>query len=474
MALFFRIPHLRTALFLKNRTRPKALLAFAVCLIQFQAAWAVPQAVAPHDSIPLVPQEIAMAEHQKPQDIYSKGFLLPNQRSRKSLNQIYQFDKTPLGKRIPVLLVPGRAEEFQHNAWWKELRQVTRRDFTFDKYFKLYVFLYNSKEELDVQAEGLVRELKNRFDTLPASQPLMFVTYSLGGVITREVARDTRLLNRIDTIIAIAVPFHGSPMFDPEWFSEYLNPPNRSPVRRFGDRTLYRGYMFSKSNLTRGLNWDNFDGSRPQFHINGKARLAGDQASSSLQQYEEYPNADIIRSKTIVYASYLENPYTDPKEEKRRGHLKTSLVLPRKAVEAVLPFYGFTVHSVLSYMGLQLANLPTYTSDDPQGKNTQLYRYNDGAIPVSSMLFLKPSPTPYDEDLWGLVNMSTVRNVRVFHDLDHLQIGEYDLFKKKLIRPDMIHTEDGVRSPHQWVIYDLFKRMRELRHQSKALSEPTP
>ena len=139
-----------------------------------------------------------------------------------------------------------------------------------------------------------------------------------------------------------------------------------------------------------------------------------------------------------------------------------------------MPFYGFTVHSVLSYMGLQLANLPTYTSDDPQGKNTQLYRYNDGASPVSSMLFLKPSPTPYDEDLWGLVNMSTVRNVRVFHDLDHLQIGEYDLFKKKLIRPDMIHTEDGVRSPHQWVIYDLFKRMRELRHQSKALSEPTP
>lgn len=462
MALFVRTPHLKIARLLTNKLRLKAVLALALLLFQFQGgfSYALEQQAGCRKS--------ASADHKKSQDLYSRGFLLPHQRSPKSLNQIYQFDKSPLGKRIPVLLVPGRAEEFQHNAWWKELRQVTHRDLAFDKYFKLYVFLYDSKEELDVQAEGLVRELKTRFGNLPASQPLMFVTYSLGGVITREVAKDTSLLNRIDTMIAIAVPFHGSPMFDPDWFSEYLNPPSRSPVRRFWDRSLYRGYMFSKSNLTRGLNWDNFDSSRPQFHINGNARLAGDQAHSSLKPYEEYPNADLIRQKTVVYASYLENAYTDPKEEKRRGKLKQSLVFPRKAVDAVLPFYGFTVHAVLSYMGLQLANLPTYTPEDPQGKNTQLYRYNDGAIPVSSMLFLKPSPTPYDEDLWGLVNMSTVRNVRVFHDLDHLHIGEYSLMKKKLSRPDMIHPEDGVRSPHQWVMHDLFRRMRELRHQSRA------
>lgn len=409
--------------------------------------------------------QVALLGHDKSskQDAYSQGFPLPRQRSRKSLNQIYQFDRTPLGRRIPVLLVPGRAEEFQHNSWWRAIRKVSDRDLAFDRYFKLYVFLYDSEEELDVQADELAKELKARFNGLPASQPLMLVTYSLGGVITREMAKDTALLNRIDTMIAIAVPFHGSPMFDPDWFSEYLNPPSRSPVRRFWDRSLYRGYMFSKSNLTRGLNWDNFDSSKPQFDINGKSE--GDQANSKIQPYEEYPNADLIRQKTIVYASYIENDYTNPKEEQKRSRIKSSLVLPRKAIDAVLPFYGFTVHAVLNYMGLQLANLPTYTPDDPQGENTQLYRYNDGAIPLSSMLFLKPSNEPYDDDLWGLVGMSTVRSIRVFHDMDHLHIGEYSVLKKKLVRPDMVHPEDGERSPHHWIIYDLFHRMRELRHQ---------
>jgi hypothetical protein len=400
-------------------------------------------------------------------DDYSTGFLLPRQRSFKSLNQIYQFDRSSLGNRIPVLLVPGRAEEFQHNAWWKEIWHVANRDLAFNRYFKLYVFLYNSKEELDVQAEGLVKELKGRFGTLPASQPLMMVTYSLGGVIVREMAKDTRLLNKVDTMIAIAVPFHGSPMFDPDWFSEYLNPPTLSPVRRFWDRSLYRGYMFSKSNLTRGLNWDNFDSSKPQFHVNegspNSANVVGDQASSTVQPYREYPNADLIRQKTMVYASYLENAATHPESQKKRGTIVKSISLPRRAVEAVLPFYGFTVHAVLSYMGLQLANLPTYTPDDPQGKNTQLYRYNDGAIPVSSMLFLKPSPYPYSDDLWGLIGMSTVRNVRVFKGLDHLHIGEYARLKGKLVTPDLVHPEEGKRSPHHWILYDLFKRMREIR-----------
>ncbi|WP_373532628.1 esterase/lipase family protein [Vampirovibrio sp.] len=414
------------------------------------------------------PHRAAVGHHQSPhRNDYSTGFLLPRQRSFKSLNQIYQFDHSPLGKRIPVLLVPGRAEEFQHNAWWKEIWHVANQDLAFNRYFKLYVFLYNSKEELDVQAEGLVKELKGRFGTLPASQPLMMVTYSLGGVIVREMAKDTSLLNKVDTMIAIAVPFHGSPMFDPEWFSEYLNPPTRSPLRRFWDRSLYRGYMFSKSNLTRGLNWDNFDSSKPQFqsgnnHPN-QPSLAGDQACSTVQPYQEYPNADLIRQKTIVYANYLENAVTHPESQKKKSTIAKSISLPRRAVESVVPFYGFTVHAVLSYMGLQLANLPTYTPDDPQGKNTQLYRYNDGAIPVSSMLFLKPSPDPYDDDLWGLIGMSTVRNVRVFKGHDHLHIGEYARLKGNLVTPDLVHPEDGQRSPHRWIIHDLFKRMRELR-----------
>jgi len=397
--------------------------------------------------------------------------LLPKARNKYSLNQIYEFEHSRLGNRIPVILVPGRAEEFQHNSWWKGFYRTTNRNSEFKKQFKVYAFLYNSSEELDVQAQGLAKDLKQRFMQLPARQPMMLVTYSLGGVIARNALKDNELLQHVDTQIAIAVPFHGSPMFDPDWFSEYLNPPNRSPLRRFWDRTLYHSYMFSKSNLTRGLKWDNFDSSKPQFNMRTSAKesskLAGDQALSKMQPYQEYPNADAIRQKTIVYASYLTNGYTNTSQPFKRQHLPeyvldNSLAFPKEMVASILPFYGFTVHSVFTYMNQQMANIPTYTPENPQGFNIHLYRYNDGAIPISSMLFLPSRPTPYNEDIQGLVARSTVRKARIFVNLDHLHLGEYSFLKKLLVKPDIIHPYDGAYSPYKWLEKDLLDRKAEL------------
>lgn len=402
---------------------------------------------------------------------------LPRQRTRRSLNQIYEFEHIPLGNRIPVILVPGRAEEFQNNSWWRLVHRYSRRDASFRHRFKLYVFLYNSKEELDIQAQGLDRELRKHFGHLPRKQPLMLVTYSLGGVITREVLASPSLLERVDTVVALAVPFHGSPIFDPDWFSDYLNPPNRFPIRRFWDRLIYRAYMFNRSNLTRGLKWDNFDGSKPQFRLNG-LDLAGDQARSRIPAYVEYPNADAIREKTITYASYLENGYThtnqppNPLKLPRYVWESKLVILPGKVLTSVLPVYGFTVHSVFTYMNFQLANLPTYTPEDPQGKNSHLYRFNDGAIPLSSMLFLKPRQQPYSEEFDALVQQASVRKVRIFANLDHTHLGEYAVLKERLRRPDVIHPQDGQHLPSEWILFDLQQRLDELRKNELRNASP--
>lgn len=412
------------------------------------------------------------------EDPASVGMMVPQQRTWRNLNQIFQFDRAPLRNRIPVILVPGRAEEFQHNSWWKDINIAASRHRHFDEHFKLYVFLYNSKDELDVQAEELSRELRQRFGHLPPEQPLLLVTYSLGGVIVREVMKDDDLLARMDTQIAIAVPFHGSPLFDPKWFSEYLRPPNRSPVRKFWDRLIYRAYMFSKSNLTRGLRWDNFDSSKPEFDLEEATRQSGDTVYAVVPPYQEYPNADAIRAKTIIYASYLENSYTRTSQSLRpkklpRYVLENSLTLPKEMVATVLPLYGLTVHSVFTYMNHQLANIPTYTPDDPQGRNTHLYRFNDGAIPLSSMLFLPPSKTPYHGELMDLINAATVRQVRIFPNLDHMHIGEYSFRKKILVTPDLLSADEGKRSPNQWILYDLFRRLAALQA-PRPIAMPAP
>jgi hypothetical protein len=235
--------------------------------------------------------------------------------------------------------------------------------------------------------------------------------------------------------------------------------------------------MFSKSNLTRGLRWDNFDSSKPQFRPNGThgaVKIQGDQASATIQPFVEYENADAIRAKTIVYASFLVNGYTQTSQSFSRLHLPAyvlgnSLAFPKQVVASVLPFYGFTVHSVFTYMNHQLANIPTYTPEDPQGRNTHLYRFNDGAIPMSSMLFLPSRPIPYSEDLPGLLNAATVRQARIFVNLDHMHLGEYTLLKRKLKKPDMVHPEDGEHKPDEWIMLDLLHRLDQLKSQAPAL-----
>ncbi|MFX5987658.1 hypothetical protein ABTF25_19765, partial [Acinetobacter baumannii] len=82
-----------------------------------------------------------------------KRWLLPHERTRHSLNQIYEFDRSALGRRLPVILVPGRAEEFQQNSWWKSLNRMSAQNEEFTRRFKLYVFLYDSKKQLAEQAQ---------------------------------------------------------------------------------------------------------------------------------------------------------------------------------------------------------------------------------------------------------------------------------------------------------------------------------
>ena len=403
-----------------------------------------------------------------------QGMPLPKQRRRKSLNQIYEFDRRPLAHRIPVLLIPGRAEEFQNDSWWRRFHQVSEQNYFFQKNFKLYVFLYNSKEELDVQATSLAADIRKRFGHLPEEQPLMLAAYSLGGVMVRDIFRDNSLLARVDTLFAISTPFHGSPIFDPAWFSDYLNPPHRSPLRRFWDRAFYRLYMFDKSNLTRGMGWDNFDGSKPQFHVDNTPHVVGDQLNAAIPPFKEYPNADAIRAKTILYASFLENALTRNRNPLAPYKLPVYGVTsgPAFLLGTVLPLYGFTVHSVFTYTNYQLANLATYTTDDPQGRNTFLYRYNDGAIPLSSMLFLTPRPEPYSGEIMELVSHATARKVRIMVDIDHVDMGEYNWRKSFLIRPDVLHPQDGIRTPNEWVIFDLNQRAKALREKSSECVTP--
>ncbi|MBK8189483.1 MAG: hypothetical protein IPK79_03445 [Vampirovibrionales bacterium] len=379
-------------------------------------------------------------------------------RRRESLNHLYQFDETALVGRTPLILLPGRAEEFQQNSWWKKFRRMTRDNKPFNARYKLYAFIYNSSDELAVQAADFTREANAYFSDFPVQgRAMTLICYSLGGMITSEAMRDPSLLARVDRVFAIAVPFHGSPMFDPEWFTKYLRPGNHSPIRRFWDRSAYRLYLFGKSNLKDGLRWQNFDGSKPLY---GKPEVYGHMLVGAAEPYHPHPVTDAFKRKLIVYASYLENPYTNPEKYKKKGVtqiIKMPLYLPRAVVGSLLPIYGVSVHSIFSYMNIQLANLPTYDPENPLGKNERLYRYNDGVFPLTSMLFLPARARPYRENFEDMLPLMDIRSARVFVGIDHVEIGEYARTRRRLITSDALDPKAGARTPHQWLILDLMR-----------------
>lgn len=370
------------------------------------------------------------------------------------LNRLYAFDKYPLRDRVPVILVPGRAQEFQHGSWWQKFRDASLRDPDFRDHYKLYLYLYNSGDELQVQSVELVQGIRKVFTPLPPERQLVFVSYSLGGNIVRQAMADPGVAGRTRCVLGLAVPYHGSPVFNPEWFTRYVK--RFSPFRIFWDQLFYHTYMSDKVNLIRHLRWDNFDGSLPNFDEESR----DSHWQEGLMTYREDAYIREFKKKLTVYAGYLENEFTHAEEDPDSAALPRVLLhktaqIPRKLLGSILPDYGISSHSALTYTNEQIARLATMTQQFPKGQNIRLYQYNDGVIPLSSMLYLPARKASYDGPLPTLLDAMDIHKARVFKNIDHLDIGEYRADRDRLKVPDLLQPYEGRRTPIEWVLYDL-------------------
>jgi len=455
---------------------PKVLLALLL-LVLTSVTWAIPKQA----SGIAIAQSAQRLRHYIP---------LVKGRQEGSLNHLYQFDNDPLGDRLPVILVPGRIEEFQRNGWWMKVYHQAHDHDWFRKRHKLYVFVYDSTERIPVHAQHLKQELVAYFgDFAHRPDKLVLITYSLGGSITRQAMTTPELYPLVGTVFGIAVCYHGSPIFNTRWFEDHYTPPNGSPIRRWWDRTVFKTYMYKKDTLTEELSWDGYDTSwpiDPTTVIQGKhADPASAKAlpfvlsTNGNPAYKDQQMTADFKQRLIVYAGYLTNPHTTdvatavkPFREKVK-----SASLARKATELpklplqwlgmILPVYGDSVHSLLRYIGVQLSQLPmTQLSDNmsPITPINKLFRYNDTVFPLSSCLYLPPRKTPYTEPLKDLLAQRDVRVTRVFENLDHMQLGEYHetvaAIWQPLRRADVLHPSDGDHSPIAWLLFD----MQRLKH----------
>jgi len=368
------------------------------------------------------------------------------------LDHIYAFDREPLAQRTPVILLPGRAEEYQYTVWWKNFGKYAAQSKMFKSRYKLYLFLYNSRKQVDVSTIALTRELQDFAAVIPPATQVVLVSYSLGGVIANQAMANPLIYPMVKAHFAMAVPFHGSPVFTPNWFVPYYHSTNHSPVRQILEHVIYRAYLSDKSNLITALRWDSFDGSGPR-------------PQTSEPEALDPPNANVpetaVKAKTIVYGGYLDNPYLKNGETPMAlaKILATPTDLPKKVLWLVFPVYMTSVHGVFSDMNIVLSNIPVVAIKQSE-KDTKApvfqhsFRYNDGVIPLASELYLPKKSLPYTGNLQEMIDHLDVEKARIFADMDHMDFTEFKHYTKPK-RSDMLHPNEGSRSPYEWVLYDL-------------------
>lgn len=396
-------------------------------------------------------------------------FVLPA-KAQRHLNHTYAFDASPLGNRIPIIILPGRTQEKQQNPWWKKFHRKWLKAPDLVQKYKLYLFLYDSTQDVRIPAYEFRQELHHFVEMLGNThKKVVLISYSQGGLIARDaLVSEPALMRYVDTIFGISVPYHGSPLFDKEWLAEEFK--HYSPLRRGMDRFTFATYMNSRSYLSRNMNFVNFDTSKPNAITPKKVLGLMPRKSVPLTpnppRWTEKDEAlRTFKLKLIVYASYLKSPYSEYGDE---GRLREDLTnfgtiarLNNVILGAVVPTYYPSVHRTLEFMGRQLsqltvANVPHFNQPKqyPRGHGHP-FRFNDGVIPASSLFYLPVRNTPYTEYIGVYPRLWDICDGRFFNDLDHVDLGHYRFPEFPLVAEDVFHANEKARKPMQWLFDDL-------------------
>jgi hypothetical protein len=390
---------------------------------------------------------------------------------RVHLNHLYAFDAVPLGGRIPLLLVPGRAQEGQRNPWWKKFETRWKTQADLQSRYKLYIFMYDSKQKLEIPTGEFVQEFEHFTKMLGKASPkVVLLSYSQGGLIVRNAFMQApELLRFVDTIFGMSVPYQGTPLFDESWVSQNLN--HYSPIRRGMDKVVYELSIKNKRHLVKDMLFVNFDTSKPKYSYPikpfGLIRRNPVLLDPNPPKWVESTNPNLreFKSKLVVYGSYLKSQYSEHGQEGRLIDDLTSFGtiarLNNLVLGAVVPTYVPSVHRTFEFTGrdmaqLPVANVPNYNKPKkyPRGHGHP-FRFNDGFIPASSLFYLPVRNKPYTEYIGVFPQLWDICGGRFLEDLDHVDLGHYRFPEFPLKKRDVFHGNEPARKPIDWLFEDL-------------------
>lgn len=256
-------------------------------------------------------------------------------------------DTTHLGERTPLVLVHGIGGTATRLFHWEHFLEFAEKNEDFNRNYKIYLYHYDSTKSVPAISKDLQHMLKD-FIKAQGDRNIKILAYSEGGLLVRNALQDKYIDEHTLEVLAIATPFHGSPLANPEWLQKQVNTEHPLNVVRLTQKIAYKITGRRYPTFKEDFHWDNFDGAIPKEQYekaNGKAA----QPDYALAQkknfttYGAYFGMD-IDSGVIVNELGLEK--APPKEEAKFSNLfkKNFLFSMVRNNIGKLPLAGKIIH----------------------------------------------------------------------------------------------------------------------------------
>lgn len=322
------------------------------------------------------------------------------------------YDNTPLGQRMPLVLVHGIGGTDTRFFHWENFLQHVGSKPDFQSKYKIYLYHYDSTRSVPAISQDLQHTLTHFLGALGTQNHIKIVAYSEGGLLVRNALQDAYLDEHTDEVLTIATPFHGSPLANPEWIGQQVKTESALSLVRMGQKIAYKitGHMYPT--FRQDFHWDNFDGAIPmdQYVKNNGPMVTTNYALAKKPNFVTYGSyfGTEVDASVMTQELGLKNP--PPKDHANLGNLF------RK---------NFLFSLIRNNIGkLPLANKlvqPAPVAEQHSNKNVlagAAESVNDHAAPAASgeetlMLALaKPTDNASGSDvkpeLKGSINLSTV------------------------------------------------------------------
>jgi hypothetical protein len=232
------------------------------------------------------------------------------------------YDDSPLQNRTPLILVHGIGAKDADLFNWDNFLSFAFRNPEFSSKYKLYLYHYDSSKSVPAISRDLQHELKGFIGAL-GGRNVKILAYSEGGLLTRNAMQDPYIDEHTLEVLAIATPFHGSPLANPDWLQKQTATESPFNLVRMTRKLVYgiTGKLYPT--FKEDFHWDNFDGAIPkeQYEKHNGPTTRKAYALAQKQHFITYSAYFGTEVDSSVIVKELELKTAPPKEKPQLSNL---------------------------------------------------------------------------------------------------------------------------------------------------------